>query len=96
MPLYVVRHHHEASRCPARHPAMGAMLLTHLGPESATAHGVTVHAKVMVDGEHTLCMIVDAADPAVVQQFMAPFGQLGEVMIQPATSCEEVVARGFD
>jgi hypothetical protein len=96
MPLFVVRHTHDANRCPARHPAMGTMLLEHLGHENAARNGITIHSKAMADGMHTIFMIVEGAAHDAVVTFMAPFAQMGPVEVLPATSCEDVVARGYD
>lgn len=94
MPLYVVRHHHEADRCPARDPAMGAMLLDHLSKGNAQQHGVTIQSEAVVDGAHTLYLIVEAEGTAMVNAFMEPFAAAGEVEIMQASACEVVVARG--
>ena len=40
MPLFVVRHSHQAERCPAQDPYMGAMLLNHLSRPNVRRHGV--------------------------------------------------------
>ena len=96
MPLFLVQHTHDANRCPARHPAMGEMLLKHLGGDNAAENGVTVHSKAMVDGLHTLFIVLESAEREIVDRFMAPFAQLGPVTVMPASSCEEVLARGYD
>jgi hypothetical protein len=93
MSLFVVHHHHPAERCPARDPAMGAMLLQHLSAENARQHGIDIHGEAVVDGAHAMYLIVDAADRATLEGFMAPFAQAGEVEILPASACEVVVAR---
>ncbi len=93
MKLFVVRHQHEAARCPARNPEMGALLLQHLSPTNAEKHGVRIHGEGVLDGRHTLLLIVEARDEAAVRQYMAPFAQAGTVDVWPASRCEEVVAR---
>ncbi len=42
---------------------------------------------------HTLYLILEAADPPDVDQFMSPLQQLGSVEVLPASHCEEVVKR---
>ncbi len=94
MALFVVTHRHEQERCPAGDPAKGPMLLRRLSKEGAETYGVTIHAEAMIDGAHTLHMIVEAGDRDKVEQFMSPFAQGGSVSVQPASHCEEIVARG--
>ncbi len=94
MALFVVTHRHPPERCPAGDPGKGAMLLRRLSKEGAEHYGVTVRAEAMVDGLHTLTMILEASDRDKVQQFMAPFAQGGSVSVQPASFCKEVVTRG--
>jgi len=48
----------------------------------------------MIEGAHSLTMILDGPDHAKVTEFMAPFAQGGSVSVQPANHCEAVVARG--
>jgi hypothetical protein len=94
MSLYFVRHQHTAETCPAKDPAMGAMLVSHLSPRNAGKFGVTIHGDAVLDKQHTLVMIVDASNPAMVETFMQPFQQAGSVEIVPASECEAVVERG--
>lgn len=94
MALFVVRHQHPADRCPASDPRMAPMLLQILSAENAAQHGVTIQGEAVVDGAHTLYLIVDAPSADAVQGLMAPFGQVGSVEVLPASACEVVVARG--
>jgi len=94
MALFVVRHQHSADACPARDSRMGSMLLQHLSEANAARHGVRLHGEGVVDGQHTLFIILEAADRAQVEEYMKPFSQAGSVEIWPASSCEAVVARG--
>ena len=93
MGLFVVRHQHAAELCPARDPQMGAMLLRHIAPENARSFGLTIHGEAVVDGAHTLYMILDAPEQGAVERFMQPFAQAGSVDIMPASPCEAVVQR---
>jgi hypothetical protein len=94
MSLFVVRHHHDAERCPAHDPKMGAMLLQHLSERNAQEHGISIHGEAVVDGAHTLFLILDAQDKGVVESFLQPFAMAGEVEVMQASACEVVVARG--
>ncbi len=94
MSLYFVRHQHTAETCPAKDPAMGAMLVSHLSPRNAGKYGVTIYGDAVLDKKHTLVMIVDAANPDVVSKFMQPFQQAGSVEVVQASTCESVVERG--
>jgi uncharacterized protein with GYD domain len=90
--LFVVQHRHEADRCPARNPQAGQMLLQHLS--SSKSFGITIHGEAVVNGAHTLYLIVDAPDRESANRFMNPFKQAGTVEILPASPCESVIARG--
>ena len=93
MPLFVVTHRHEQERCPAGDPAKGLMLLRRLSQEGAERFGITIHAEAMIDGAHSLTMIVDGLDHNKVTEFMTPFAQCGSVSVQLANRCEVAVAR---
>ena len=93
MALFVVRHQHSAQTCPARDPRMGSMLLYHLSEPSARRHGITIHGEGVLDGQHTLYLILEADGREQVEEFMKPFVQAGSVEIWPASRCEAVVSR---
>jgi hypothetical protein len=93
MSLYFVRHQHSADTCPARDPNMGAMLLSHLSPRNAGKFGLSIHGDAVLDGQHTLVLIVDAPSQEQIDNFMQPFKMAGPVEITPASSCESVVER---
>jgi DMSO/TMAO reductase YedYZ molybdopterin-dependent catalytic subunit len=94
MPLFVVRHQHAAERCPAQDPYVGAMLLNHLSRPNVRQHGVEIQGEAVVQGEHTLYLIVEAGDESGVRQFMQPFEMAGSLDIYPASTCARVVASG--
>ena len=94
MALFIVRHQHGAERCPAKDPDAGATLLNYLSRPSVRQHGVTLQGEAVVQGEHTLYMIVESDDEDRVRQFMKPFTVAGSVDIYPASSCARVVASG--
>ena len=94
MALFIVRHQHEAERCPARDPDMGAMLLNYLSRPNVRQHGIEIRGEAVVQGEHTLFMIVESSGEDRVREFMKPFGAAGPVDVYPASTCARVVASG--
>src|SRR5713226_6639236 len=94
MALFLVRHQHDAEQCPATDPYMGATLLNYLSRPSVREHGVEIRGEAVVQGEHTLYMIVESGDEALVREFMQPFAMAGSVDVYPASTCARVVASG--
>src|SRR2546422_3817222 len=94
MGLFIVRHRHEPERCPAQDPYMGATLLNYLSRPNVRQHGVQIQGEAVVQGEHTLYFIVEAADEVRLRAFMQPFQMAGSVDIYPASTCAGVVASG--
>ncbi len=92
--LFVVRHAHDAQKCPAHDPYMGAALLNHLSRPTTRQHGIEIKGEAVVQGEHTLYVIVEASDEARVRAFMQPFELAGTLDIYPASTCARVVASG--
>jgi len=72
---------------------MGRMLLQHLSKANARKFGIELHGEAVLDGQHTLVLILEADQKEYVEQFMAPFAQAGSVEILPASLCEAVVER---
>jgi hypothetical protein len=93
MSLFFVRHQHSAETCPAKDPEAGAMLLQHLSPANALKYGIDIHGDAVLDGKHTLVLVLDAQDKSQVEAFMQPFSQAGPVEVFPASHCEAVVER---
>ena len=93
MGVFVTKHEHDAATCPAGHPEMGPMLLQMISDDNAGKVGITVKGDAVVGG-HTFFMILDAPNMEVVQEFMAPFIQMGTVEVMEASICTQVVARG--
>jgi hypothetical protein len=92
MSLFVVKHQHSAETCPAGHPQMGPMLAQHVSHQGAEQFGLNLHGEAVVDGAHTLFLILDG-ERDKVDQFMAPFTQVGSVEVLESSRCEQVVAR---
>jgi uncharacterized protein with GYD domain len=72
---------------------MGPMLLQHLSKANAGKSGIRIQAEAVADGQHSLHLILEAPDRQKVQEFMAPFAQMGTVEVMPANPCEAVVQR---
>jgi len=94
MSLFLVQHRHSPDRCPAADPQMAPKLLSHLSRENAERFGITIQGEAVVDGAHTLYLILEGADGESVNRFMQPFAQAGSVEVHPASPCELVVQRG--
>ena len=94
MPLFVVRHQHPAERCPARDPQTGADLLNHLSRSNVLRMGVTIYGEAVIQGEHTLYLIVESDSEKSVNEFMTPFAMAGSVEVALASTCAGVVAFG--
>ncbi len=94
MALFIVRHSHEPERCPASDPSGGAELLNYLSRPNVSQHGLEIHGEAVVQGAHTLYLILEAADEARVREFMAPFAMVGDVEVHRASTCARVVASG--
>jgi len=94
MALYFVQHQHTAETCPAKDPEKGEMLVSHLSRMNARKYGIDLQGEAVLDGKHTLMLIMEAKDKGSVEKFMQPFAMAGSVEISPASECEAVVARG--
>src|ERR1700731_5300800 len=94
MALFIVRHQHSHERCPAQDPYIGATLLNHLSRPNVRRHGLEIQGEAVVQGEHTLYVIVQASDESQVREFMQPFQMAGSLDIYPASTCARVVASG--
>ena len=73
---------------------MGATLLNHMSRPNVRVHGVEIKGEAIVQGEHTLYLIVEAPDEACLREFMSPFQEAGSVDIYPASTCARVVVSG--
>ncbi len=92
MALFVAYHRHPPEACPAAGDA-DARLLAHVSATNAARYGVAIQAEAVLAGEHCLLLIVQAAERAQVERFLAVLGA-GSVQVWPASSAEEAVARG--
>src|SRR5947209_3529890 len=94
MPLFIVRHQHDPNHCPAADPYNGANLLNYLSRPNVRKYGITVQGEAVARGEHTLYMILEAADENSVRDYMTPFAAAGSVDVYPASTCAGVASRG--
>ncbi len=94
MALFIIRHQHDAEGCPARDPYSAAALLNHLSRANARQQGVHIQGEAVVDGEHSLLLIVEAVDEERVRSFMKPFEAAGQVSVYSALTCARVAASG--
>ncbi len=94
MARFIVRHQHEAARCPAADQYTGATLLNYLSRSGVQQHGIEIHGEAVVRGEHTLYIILESEDEDRVRRFMQPFATAGSIDIYPAATCAEVMASG--
>jgi DMSO/TMAO reductase YedYZ molybdopterin-dependent catalytic subunit len=94
MPLFIVRHQHAADGCPAQDPFVGASLLNHLSRPNVRKFGLEIQGEAVVQGEHTMYMIVEAADEGRLREFMQPFQMAGSLDIYLASTCVRTVASG--
>ncbi len=94
MPLFFARHQHTAETCPAKDIEMGQMLLQHVSRANALRNNVQIRGEAVLDGLHTLILILEAPDQSTAEKFMQPFAVTGTVEVLPASNCEEVVERG--
>src|SRR4029078_11352776 len=80
--------------CPAHDPFVGASLLNHLSRPNVRKFGLHIQGEAVVQGEHTMYMIVEAADESRLREFMQPFQMAGSLDIYLASTCVRAVASG--
>ena len=93
MTLFVAHHAHPPDSCPAACDG-GTALLAHISAANAARYGVAIQAEALLDDEHRLLFVLEAADRAAVERFLAFLLPLGDLQVLPASSAEQVVARG--
>ncbi len=94
MPLFIIRHQHDAEQCPAKDPFAGSSLLNHISRANARQHGIHIQGEAVVGGEHSLFLIVEAPDGDRLRSFIHPLEAAGKVNVFPASTCAKVVASG--
>jgi hypothetical protein len=91
--LFVAHHRHPPDQCPAS-PGSGPQLLSRVSAATAARYGVTIEAEALIDGEHLLLLVVQAASQQAVQRFLEFLPGPGYLRILPACSAEDAVQRG--
>ena len=91
MALFLVEHRHGADTCPTKNRDMMLMLGQHVTQASADQFGVKIHADVVHPGEHRMMMVLEADEQGPVDQYMAPFTQVGSVDVKEVVTCEQFV-----
>jgi hypothetical protein len=91
--LFVVQHRHPPERCPAS-SENGPLLLSRVSAATAARYGVTIEAEALMDAEHLLLLIVQAASQEAVERFLAFLPGPGYLRVLPACNAEEAVQRG--
>jgi len=91
--LFVALHRHPPYRCPAS-SGSGPLLLSRVSAATAARYGVTIEAEALVDGEHLLLLVVQAASQEAVERFLAFLPGPGYLRVLPAYSAEEAIQRG--
>src|SRR5688572_7422372 len=94
MALFIVRHQHEAEQCPAADPYIRATLLNYLSRPNVRKYGIEIQGEAIVQGGHTMFMIVESTDEQRIREFMMPFAMAGSVDVYPAATCAGVVSNG--
>jgi hypothetical protein len=92
MPLFVAEHHHRPETSPGC-AAMRRQLLSHISAARAAAHGVTIEAEALIDGQHRLLLVLDAANAEAVTGFLGFLHDYGELAVLPASTAEQAAQR---
>ena len=91
--LFVAQHRHPADQCPAS-PGSGPLLLCRVSAATAARYGVTIEAEALIDGEHLLLLVVQAASQQAVERFLEFLPGPDCLRVMPACSAEDAVQRG--
>lgn len=91
--MFVAQHRHRPEDCPAA-GGKGPLLLSRVSAAAAARCGVTIQAEALLDGEHLLLLVVQAASQEAVERFLAFLPGPGDVRVLPASTAEEAVERG--
>ena len=91
--MFVAQHRHPPEQCPAS-AGSGPLLLSRVSAATAARYGVTIEAEALIDGEHLLLLVVQAASPEAVERFLAFLPGPGCLRILSACTAEEAVQRG--
>ena len=91
--MFVAQHRHPPEQCPAS-SGSGRLLLSRVSAATAARYGVTIEAEALIDGEHLLLLVVQAASQDAVERFLTFLPGPGCLRVVSACSAEEAVQRG--
>jgi len=89
MGLYLVQHKHTAETCPTKNPEMVRALAGHVTEANAAKYGVKILADWVNEPEHTVILVLEAANPENAAKFVLPFLSVGSITIQAGSTCAE-------
>jgi hypothetical protein len=93
MALFVACHTHPPDSCPAA-SGRGAALLTHVSAANAARYRVAICAEALIDDEHRILFVLEAATREAVERFLAFLLRFGDLQVLPASTAEQAVGRG--
>ncbi|MBS1877927.1 MAG: hypothetical protein JST31_00285 [Actinobacteria bacterium] len=91
MPLFVAQHRHPPESCSAF--LSESELLSRVSATAAARHGIGIEAEALIEVEHRLLLVVEAAEQETVEGFLGFLRQSGELEVLPASTVEEAVER---
>jgi hypothetical protein len=91
--LFVAQHRHPPDQCPAS-PGSGPLLLSRVSAATAARYGVTIEAEALIEREHLLLLVVQAASQQAVERFLEFLPGPGCLRVLSACSAEDAVQRG--
>jgi hypothetical protein len=91
--LFIARHQHAPQDCPAL-SGRGELLLSRVSAAAAAGYGVTIEAEAFIADQHVLLLVVQAARPEAVGQFLSLLPCPGDLVVLPAFTAEEAIERG--
>jgi uncharacterized protein with GYD domain len=89
MPLFLIEHTHTAETCPTQNPDMVRQLRSHVSDENAAKMGVRILGDWASEPEHQVVFIVEADNPANVENLAGPFRHFGSVNVREGLTCEQ-------
>ena len=93
MSFFVAHHVHPPESCPVACDR-GTALLAHISAASAARCGIVIQAEAVIDHEHRLLFVLEAANRESVECFLDFLLQFGDLQVLPASSAEQAAGRG--
>src|SRR3954451_10314343 len=91
--LFVAHHAHRPDSCPVSFDR-GVALLAQVSAANAARYSVAIRAEALIDDEHRLFFVLEAATREAVECFLGFLLQFGDLQVLPASSAEQAVGRG--